>query len=856
MHFIRTYIGFFTVVVSVAFFVAPSFAIAQSARPFDLQTDLDGMAYYTTEIPFKDLMSQQIGWRSEGNPYGTTCNVSAVTQDADGYPTSSLKGTGCAYYNWLMLHIPSVSPNQTYKWPPGHYVLTYDGAGTISVVSGSVAKNQVNVAPGRIEFDVPTPGDLFTITITDTDPANHLRNFHVFLASDEATLTSQPFQQQFLNELAPYKILRFMDWSGVSLTHTGATSTIASQPDAKTIVLGPSASSVDNFYNGMTWNRVFVTSYDGATHTVHFANNVPTATVGSAISFNSFLNQNWSDRVDAGISHQTTQAGVAYEYMVKLCNTLNKDMWINIPTAASDDYVRQLAQYLKANLNSNLKIYIEYSNETWNYGYPGYDYSWAMVQKTGLPGPVWVGGDQWQPYRDVQIFQIFNSVFGQPDLRVNRNSSTDRLVRIIATQTAWVARAIDQVDWVMPNNAAPTFGHKASEYADAWAVTDYWGFPSTVTGDQSTNLANYTNDQLIDLQKQSIDEGAASTGTKNWLYQFAVLAKARGLKLDQYEGGVAFTVPSGTQTTVDKISALMRDPRMEGVEAEALTQWINLSQQFPGTIGDFAVFDDVGSYSKWGFWGALESSMQDPTQVPRYKAFLDYMNGTLPVGSNTVTPPPPIAPPPPPVTPPPPPATPPPPPSSTPPPTTTPTGPSGYTFCANENGICTFSGTQSVAYGANGKFKYLTLTNGTLCSNSVFGDPIVNVVKACYLPQTTLTPPPPPSTSFSIGTKVKTTANLNVRAKGDKKAGKILCIQPNGALGTIKGGPTLSQGFTWWNIDYSTGCDGWSVQTYLTASLADATDNLAQTASAATTVDELTALIAKLQAIIAQLQGR
>jgi hypothetical protein len=46
------------------------------------------------------------------------------------------------------------------------------------------------------------------------------------------------------------------------------------------------------------------------------------------------------------------------------------------------------------------------------------------------------------------------------------------------------------------------------------------------------------------------------------------------------------------------------------------------------------------------------------------------------------------------------------------------------------------------------------------------------------------------------------------------------------------------------------------VQTYLTTSLADATDNLAQTASAATTVDELTALIAKLQAIIAQLQGR
>jgi hypothetical protein len=133
-------------------------------------------------------------------------------------------------------------------------------------------------------------------------------------------------------------------------------------------------------------------------------------------------------------------------------------------------------------------------------------------------------------------------------------------------------------------------------------------------------------------------------------------------------------------------------------------------------------------------------------------------------------------------------------------------------------------------------------------------------VKACYLPQTTLTPPPvappPPNTTFGIGTHVKTTANLNVRNKANTRSGKIVCIQPSGTLGTITKGPSTAQGFTWWTIDYASGCDGWSVQTYLTTSLADATDNLAQTASAATTVDELTALIAKLQAIIAQLQGR
>jgi uncharacterized repeat protein (TIGR01451 family) len=56
---------------------------------------------------------------------------------------------------------------------------------------------------------------------------------------------------------------------------------------------------------------------------------------------------------------------------------------------------------------------------------------------------------------------------------------------------------------------------------------------------------------------------------------------------------------------------------------------------------------------------------------------------------------------------------------------------SNFTFCANENGFCSFSGTQQVRYGANGQYSTLTLTNGTPCTNSIFGDPIFGVVKTC-----------------------------------------------------------------------------------------------------------------------------
>ncbi|MDP3710609.1 MAG: CARDB domain-containing protein [bacterium] len=60
-------------------------------------------------------------------------------------------------------------------------------------------------------------------------------------------------------------------------------------------------------------------------------------------------------------------------------------------------------------------------------------------------------------------------------------------------------------------------------------------------------------------------------------------------------------------------------------------------------------------------------------------------------------------------------------------------GPIGYTFCAKEGDNCKFTGTKNVAYGANGKFKYLTIGNGTACESSVFGDPILGVAKACYI---------------------------------------------------------------------------------------------------------------------------
>lgn len=64
--------------------------------------------------------------------------------------------------------------------------------------------------------------------------------------------------------------------------------------------------------------------------------------------------------------------------------------------------------------------------------------------------------------------------------------------------------------------------------------------------------------------------------------------------------------------------------------------------------------------------------------------------------------------------------------------TNTNVGPAGYTLCASENQTCSFTGTRSVAYGANGSFNYKTATGSIGCNNATFGDPISGVAKSCY----------------------------------------------------------------------------------------------------------------------------
>jgi Flp pilus assembly pilin Flp len=71
-------------------------------------------------------------------------------------------------------------------------------------------------------------------------------------------------------------------------------------------------------------------------------------------------------------------------------------------------------------------------------------------------------------------------------------------------------------------------------------------------------------------------------------------------------------------------------------------------------------------------------------------------------------------------------------------PSFTPSGPTntarstGWRDCGNEGTFCWFTGAKQVRYGVTGSWSAtLTLTDGTWCTNAVFGDPAVGTAKKC-----------------------------------------------------------------------------------------------------------------------------
>ncbi len=324
----------------------------------------------------------------------------------------------------------------------------------------------------------------------------------------------------------------------------------------------------------------------------------------------------WSDRPRPSIASYGVK-GVPIEIMVALSNKVKAPPWFNMPHQATDEYITNFAKLVKKSLDPNLNVYVEFSNEVWNWQFPQAQY--ALKQ-----GKARWGEDkadafyQWYGMRAAQMCDIWKSVFG---------NESNRVACVLSTQKAYKgleSYALECSYWVAEGNK-PCYQHGIDAYAVAAYVSGNLGSP-----ENSSTIESWLKDpdggfgkafkQLREggLLRESTD--SLSDVYKDLIYHKEV-AQKKGLTLVAYEGGQHITGSGGVENN-DKLTnffiELNRRPEMSDFYTQLLNDW----KKAGGTL--FMHFVDISPSSKWGSWGALE--YLDQNGSPKYNALIDFID--------------------------------------------------------------------------------------------------------------------------------------------------------------------------------------------------------------------------------------
>ncbi len=286
--------------------------------------------------------------------------------------------------------------------------------------------------------------------------------------------------------------------------------------------------------------------------------------------------------------------GVAIENLIGMANQAYKDLWINIPFRADDDYILKMAQTLRYGsdginpytstqsspvfppLNPNLKLYVEHGNEIWN---PGAGY-WAGENYNDSNSEISAGdvnhytfetsnsgawGYSWRRvgWLAVRHSNIFRTVFGD-------SAMMTRVRPVLATQHTRYATTdepllyIDSV-WGQGFNTKAAYGavnefghvaHPVSYYIFGLATAPY--FPS-----DNSLLAVTSPSTILDGISSQLESTAAEGVLVAMAWDYAQ-ANSFGLQYLAYEGGESLIpqLMSGgaTSTNISNATLASYDP--------------------------------------------------------------------------------------------------------------------------------------------------------------------------------------------------------------------------------------------------------------------------------------------------------
>jgi len=334
------------------------------------------------------------------------------------------------------------------------------------------------------------------------------------------------------------------------------------------------------------------------------------------LSVNSSDVVNWTGRTlptrcsQAGVNLAMEVRGGCYEYMIQFGNITGKDVWLNIHHKATDDYITKLAQMFKygsdgvnpytskqANpvyppLNSNLKLYVEWSNEIWNSQFvqtnENRDLAKAEVAAGGSPlnfdgdSGEWTCAWRRTGKKAKEMSEIFRSVFGD---------------------SAMMTRIRPVYEWQQKNgqnegNEALSF--LARYYGNSMYVSNPHSIPYWFYGGGGSSYYQASN-SAVDLSIDNIWT-RSQFDVKTWepaLKSDADLCYAFGLKRIAYEGGPGLDDPtSGTDSLKAALKvikdAAVLDPRMLQAMKDHQEMW----DQYGGDLNVY--YQAVGDH-QWGF---------------------------------------------------------------------------------------------------------------------------------------------------------------------------------------------------------------------------------------------------------------
>lgn len=364
------------------------------------------------------------------------------------------------------------------------------------------------------------------------------------------------------------------------------------------------------------------------------------------------------------------QGQIPYEWACDLCNQFNADMYVTIPTRATDDYAYKMGELIRQHLKAGLLVYVEHTNETWN--------------------SVFTETHQWIGTLDATK-RTATGTAGSPTLTTTAHglSNGNTIVLLthehgdgnldVTTMTFGSAVAVSNVTantfdlpfnvdsrhqivyWFPTSESSANITFARKNHNSGWRSVDLWdafksGFKDDsriieVIGAQGDNVSVGTQKVSASGSNGRFDVVATSqyfTGQFTYTYgdsiaqmvekdeaamaAFLVSTDAHvsaGLTpLIAYEGGphwVAATTPSGT---LEQRSAAIQAYEVNPEMGTNINRWLRhtANRDF---ISFFYFIAGVGPFSQWGQW--MVQTAYENAPEPKYQALLDFQ-GYVPKG--------------------------------------------------------------------------------------------------------------------------------------------------------------------------------------------------------------------------------